>query len=414
LSKIFFSFTIETLFFNSKKTENMKIIYTLFAFLFTCGLAASAQNISGNTKAYPISLQQLQEMKAQRLPKLNNTDRNIYQVYVDYGAASFDANAYIIDYNSKFTTADSTSSEMNYEGVVIKNIAGYTDPYDVVNSYTDWNILGLSDSFPSNIQITIDSIYSWIGHENNSAHLDTIVMSLSKALSNGNPSTSTANVVWSQRDSFDYTLSVDGTWIGMGAILGWGPEYVNAPGQKLTASISYYNADRQDTFGVVGTCIDADLNGAAESPSLFNTSYTRLAYLGNTIYPNVGLGFDNNGDGALDEWFAAQNWQTWFLVTIDDVLGVNDNFDNLIVHYITPNPASSNANIWFGLKSASDVTINLLDMSGKYIKTIKAGNYAAGSFYENFDVSDVNSGMYLVSVQAGNNTPVVSKLMVSK
>jgi hypothetical protein len=46
--------------------------------------------------------------------------------------------------------------------------------------------------------------------------------------------------------------------------------------------------------------------------------------------------------------FAATNWDVIFQVTINDVVGVNDNFDNLKVHEVAPNPASSQANVWFG------------------------------------------------------------------
>jgi len=73
---------------------------------------------------------------------------------------------------------------------------------------------------------------------------------------------------------------------------------------------------------------------------------------------------------------------------------------------ITPNPASSEAVVSYNA-SASNVTFNVTDVTGKVVKSV-AGNGTSA----NINVSDLSKGMYFVTT-ISNNTPVsVSKLVV--
>ena len=70
---------------------------------------------------------------------------------------------------------------------------------------------------------------------------------------------------------------------------------------------------------------------------------------------------------------------------------------------VYPNPASDNLNIEFDVEQNSEVTILLTDMIGKviYQNNITA---SAGSFKSNINTSGMNAGMYLLTLQIGNET----------
>jgi hypothetical protein len=295
----------------------------------------------------------------------------------------------------------------------MNHIVGYTDPNDPVGTYIDWSSLGLNDSFPDNISVTIDSIYVAFTHENNSASLNYAEMRIMKLLTNGTPSTSTSSILWSQEDSVDYGLSPSNDWLSELVVLAYGPGYTPEWGQKVAAQFIYTDATDLDTLGMLSGCID-DGTGTAIAPSVYGTSWMKYPpFLPNAIQ-NVNVIYVD-AQGNQVGFFDAQNWIYWFKVTINtEPVGIADNFDNLKVTAITPNPASGQTSLLYGLNEASDVKIDLFDLSGKFIRNIYNGNDGAGSYIRNIDVADLSNGAYLVSATAGNGEPVVSKMIVSQ
>jgi hypothetical protein len=169
-----------------------------------------------------------------------------------------------------------------------------------------------------------------------------------------------------------------------------------------------------DTAALLASSIDSNPeDGIADVPSIYATSYMRYPPFIPNITKNVDIVYVDAQGNTLGA-YALQNWDFIFKITINTVLGIADNFDNLKVNAVAPNPASDKATILYGLKESSNVTINLYDLSGKMIRQLYNGNDGAGSYIRNIDVSNVNSGTYMVSVQAGNGTPVVSKFVVGK
>lgn len=72
----------------------------------------------------------------------------------------------------------------------------------------------------------------------------------------------------------------------------------------------------------------------------------------------------------------------------------SNNLPNAIENVsVFPNPASDNISVELNLKTNSEVTINLLDLSGRIVKVIAKEMYSAGS-------SKINSS--LVGISAGN------------
>ncbi len=98
----------------------------------------------------------------------------------------------------------------------------------------------------------------------------------------------------------------------------------------------------------------------------------------------------------------------------DVVCGATTNINgvsSLTTLEMFPNPASSNVTLKIGLESLNDVSISILDVAGKLVKTV-VYNQLKGTHFIDIDVSDFVSGMYVVNVQAGEF--VTSKSLVLK
>jgi hypothetical protein len=357
-----------------------------------------------------ITSQELWKMKADRLPALSGTSRNIYEMYVDYSVSASDDIAYYSPFSSNYTSIDTS---LNYSAVVIKNLVGYTDANNPLLTYIDWSLLGLTDSFPDNVAITIDTVYFFLIHQNNTGHLDTLVMNLVKT-HNGAPNTNPGAVLKSIRDSVDFGYSVlsGDSWInGASVLLGYEFAYTLNPGQKAAFAFYYYNWDKRDTCAILGGCVDTNMDSIADHASPFNTSYMRLPPFIGSVTPNRNIIYVDAQENNLGA-FNQQNWLYFFKISINTVIGIADNFDNLKVTCVSPNPATDRTTILYGLNQLATVTINLYDLSGKMLHQVYSGIDGVGSYMRNIDLSDMANGTYLVSVQAGNGTPVISKLII--
>lgn len=100
---------------------------------------------------------------------------------------------------------------------------------------------------------------------------------------------------------------------------------------------------------------------------------------------------------------------------IDAVLipeGVNTNDNNLsnsVVLY--PNPAAELAFAEMTLENASDLTIRMMDLSGKIVYSQSHGRVQAGFHRMQISTADLSSGLYFVEITA-NNSKSVQKLSV--
>lgn len=70
---------------------------------------------------------------------------------------------------------------------------------------------------------------------------------------------------------------------------------------------------------------------------------------------------------------------------------------------IYPNPVANIAKIAFDLNMASDVTIKIVDLTGKIVSQKTVNGLSEGSQTLNFDVSNLAASSYLVAVSAGNS-----------
>jgi len=77
-----------------------------------------------------------------------------------------------------------------------------------------------------------------------------------------------------------------------------------------------------------------------------------------------------------------------------------------------PNPFNSRTFITFHVAHRSRVTLTLVDLLGRAIRTLLDGTFEQGAHTESFDASDLPSGVYLCQLNAGNFTSSIKMLVL--
>ncbi len=79
--------------------------------------------------------------------------------------------------------------------------------------------------------------------------------------------------------------------------------------------------------------------------------------------------------------------------------GVSEMLKKEIDFTLFPNPSKGNVTISFNILEASSMEINLMDVQGKILTTLANGPFLSGKQLIDFDVKDMQSGIYLVEVK---------------
>ena len=69
---------------------------------------------------------------------------------------------------------------------------------------------------------------------------------------------------------------------------------------------------------------------------------------------------------------------------------------------IYPNPASGSVTIAFTLSQPGEVTLEVFDMTGRYVTTIARNIFDEASNVVTWDASRINSGIYFIKMKAGS------------
>jgi hypothetical protein len=78
-----------------------------------------------------------------------------------------------------------------------------------------------------------------------------------------------------------------------------------------------------------------------------------------------------------------------------------------------PNPATNQLTVNFALNNSGKTQIDVYDITGKIVNTSKLDNLHEGNQSAKIDVSNLNAGVYIYSIQF-NNTKLFSKFTVTK
>ncbi len=97
---------------------------------------------------------------------------------------------------------------------------------------------------------------------------------------------------------------------------------------------------------------------------------------------------------------------------VDNGVGINDpDFYQGMKLSIYPNPVSNIASIDYALQYNSKVSIDIIDMTGKVIRTVDLGSKNIGKYNTTINVKDLASGNYFISLNA-NGSKLIKKFIV--
>jgi hypothetical protein len=98
--------------------------------------------------------------------------------------------------------------------------------------------------------------------------------------------------------------------------------------------------------------------------------------------------------------------------TVENVKGITRN--NLTFFGNYPNPAANSTNIKFSLLANADVTLQIMDMSGRIINTLKESNLSTGEHIIPVNTSDLAAGDYLYLIHTSAGDGIAAKMTILK
>ncbi len=96
-----------------------------------------------------------------------------------------------------------------------------------------------------------------------------------------------------------------------------------------------------------------------------------------------------------------------------DHTSIDDNYDELIVFGIYPNPVINTFTIQYYLTEARKISLKIVNTSGVEVYSKELGMVNSGIQYSNFDISNLKSGTYIVSIYSGNKKLHFDKIIKS-
>ncbi len=90
-----------------------------------------------------------------------------------------------------------------------------------------------------------------------------------------------------------------------------------------------------------------------------------------------------------------------------------NSLNTVLVSQNMPNPFNERSVVNFELASSEAVTFEILDVTGKLVRTINLGNLNSGAHSIEVDAKELNSGVYYYSIITGNSK-VTNKMVVKK
>ncbi len=375
----------------------------LVAAMFCCNLLQAQTPFNHYWDA---NAQHLQAQRANLFSGLKQT-RSTVSMFIDHSGANYDDQFFYTDFNSLYNAATDPNDSfgLKYLAVNINSIAGETDFADPAGTFMDWTQLGMPNAYPSTVAVTIDSIIFAMGYANFSGMVDTFKLQLVNTQANGTPG---STVLWEYQDTLATSFQTDNDWTA-GYYFKFPCGYSLNAGQAASFLFNYYDPSKMDSLSVSGGSVKASHAAGYGDQSTYKTSWLEWSGIFNTPTKNSNLSVG----GAGVDYYGIQNWQAAFLVHFDWNVGVNDVLNNLTVNSVYPNPSSTTSNVHFFLGNTSNLEVNIVDVTGKTVQSTFNGLMVEGAHDLKLNTSNLASGVYFVSIKAGNGNPVVSKLVVS-
>jgi subtilisin-like proprotein convertase family protein len=178
---------------------------------------------------------------------------------------------------------------------------------------------------------------------------------------------------------------------------------INTPGDATQVPVWNRSCAGNDNFNVTLNDGSPAFTCAANMTGTFSPASPLAAFNGdeaNGTWNLLVADYYNQDTGTINSWSVEVCTQTVTLATPSN---------ELVDFTIYPNPNKGNFNIQFDNTSSNEVTVNVYDMRGRTIFENKYSNQA--TFNENIQLSNAQSGVYLVSVTDGTNK-IVKRIVI--
>jgi len=160
------------------------------------------------------------------------------------------------------------------------------------------------------------------------------------------------------------------------------------------------------------------VGGYTEAAAIYTRFFKKVANVMQLAeFDETGeTGNDSDGDGVpylpeqpdqLAPVFAAEAQLDFQVTGINDFGAIND--ADVVIY---PNPASESATIGFTVERASNVSIEVIDFTGKRVQTILNRELAEGQFKASWDVTNLPGGIYYIRITVGGSGTVAKKVVV--
>ena len=176
-----------------------------------------------------------------------------------------------------------------------------------------------------------------------------------------------------------------------------------------TISYAWSNMLAGDTVGLY-----SNQDGERTAPS-FTVASTDDTIINNV---NVTQYADHKWhDNAVDNFGISNNLYIFPVVLIGESLtsavkGITRS--DLTLYGAYPNPAANNTAIKFTIAGNTDVTIELMDLSGRTVSTVKQSSLTAGEHTIPLQTGTLAAGDYIYLIRTGNGGGMASKLTIVK
>lgn len=319
---------------------------------------------------------------------------------------------YIWDMNMRY---DLTQGDTSLKFLVV-------DYSDLVDAYGDIvGDPGATYAYNLFTGLTLDSVYVFVGHMNQSGLNDTLVCKIVPLNTGGYPQTNT--VLNTTQIIQNTSFTGQSTWL-QGGVVGFAPNFTINPSQRFGVMIEYYGP-KQDTFGVLAGFPDLGSGLCTNNPQLPN--FAELSHFAPNSYRQdmrfapplnsfpllpasngADTYYECNGTSGFqagaDSRNFLQNWMVWVKLSYTNTtVGVNENENQLLaLHQNIPNPTNGNTLINYHLASSTFVSFELVDITGKLVYSQNMGMKNAGQHSINIDASVLAPGAYFYSLTTGN------------
>ena len=297
--------------------------------------------------------------------------------------------------------------------------AGDTDGYATgTNSWNDiafaerYNITGQDSS------VMVLGVVAEFAGKVNPASVKTITLTLWDDQGSSQMISSTTSYNGFPGNILD-TVSVSIKNIGIGTTMDTLKHFLFAtPAQSLGSFFAGYSIN----YGF--SALDGDTIGLACSKNghRMGDSFTVkqvITDFGDTLYDTL-INVQNATLEADNAWYdnftqndsLYNNLAIFPLVAIlpSDVKGITRN--NLTFFGNYPNPANANTNIKFSLAENTGITVQIMDMNGRVLNSIKQDNLAAGAHIVPVNTANMPFGDYLYLVRTSGGDGIAGKMTV--